>query len=128
MEEILFRGIILEGLLHRYKPNAAIVFSSLLFSLAHFNPWQGLVTFFAGLFLGWIYTRTRSLVPCMLIHFVNNAQGYLFDITSLYRKMSPGLLISVICVIIYLGCWVLDIKMKQPIDIVVLKDGDNPFI
>ncbi len=76
-EETLFRGIILRGLLARWKPWAAILMSAALFALMHFNPAQGPIAFGLGLVLGWVYVRTRSLGLCMLGHALNNASTFL---------------------------------------------------
>ncbi|HUR58448.1 MAG TPA: glutamate-5-semialdehyde dehydrogenase [Opitutaceae bacterium] len=76
-EEFLFRGLILRGLIGRWKPWAAIVISALLFALIHLNPAQMPVAFLLGLVLGWIYVHTRSLGLCMIGHAVNNTGAYL---------------------------------------------------
>lgn len=73
LEEILFRGIILHGLLKNYKAGISIAFSSLLFALIHGNMAQGLGAFLMGLFMGWLYWKTRSLYLPILLHFVNNS-------------------------------------------------------
>jgi membrane protease YdiL (CAAX protease family) len=75
LEEILFRGIILDGFLKRYSPGKAIVWSSLLFGLIHLNPWQFIAAFAIGLATGWMYWKSRSLLPCIIIHFVTNASA-----------------------------------------------------
>jgi membrane protease YdiL (CAAX protease family) len=72
LEEILFRGIILHGLLKNYSAGIAIAFSSLLFALIHGNVAQGLGAFLMGLFMGWIYWKTKSLYIPIILHFVNN--------------------------------------------------------
>lgn len=68
LEEILCRGIILKGLLKNYSPYKAILISAIFFSLIHLNPWQSIPAFFYGLFLGWIYFKTQSVVPGMVFH------------------------------------------------------------
>lgn len=72
MEELLMRGIILDGLLNQLKPKQAILFSAILFGLIHLNPWQFIPAFAIGLVLGWIYWQTKSLWPCIFIHVLNN--------------------------------------------------------
>lgn len=72
-EELLFRGLILRGFLKRYSVRKAILVSALLFGLIHMNPWQALGGGIIGVFLGWLYVRTGSLVPCIAAHAVNNA-------------------------------------------------------
>lgn len=71
-EEIIFRGVVLEGLLKKYDPKKAILFSAIIFSIIHLQPLQVISTFFIGLILGWIYLKTQSLWVCIGIHIVNN--------------------------------------------------------
>ncbi len=77
LEEALFRGIILDGFLTRYKPGKAIFWSAFLFGLFHLNPWQFIPGFLIGLLLGYIYLKTRSIIPVILVHIVNNSFSYL---------------------------------------------------
>ena len=72
LEELIFRGVILEGLLRNYGQWKAIIISSIVFGLAHFNPVQFISAGILGLFIGWIYSRTRSVLPGICIHFINN--------------------------------------------------------
>lgn len=67
-EEVLFRGLILRGLLSRFGAGSAVVLTALLFSLFHVNPWQFLGAFVLGLLFGWFYLALRSLVPCLIGH------------------------------------------------------------
>jgi membrane protease YdiL (CAAX protease family) len=76
LEEWIFRGIILDGLLRRYSPLKSIIFSSLLFGLVHLNPWQFVGALLIGLFSGWVFYRTGKLFLSVLIHFVNNLFAY----------------------------------------------------
>jgi len=76
-EEFVFRGLILRGLLGHWRPAAAVLFSTGLFALAHFNPAQAPVAALLGLLTGWLYVRTRSLGLCILAHALNNAASYL---------------------------------------------------
>ncbi len=72
LEEVIFRGVMLDGLLKNYSPQRAIIFSAMLFGAIHLNPWQFVSAFVMGLFLGWVYYRTRSLGLAVLIHATNN--------------------------------------------------------
>ena len=78
-EEWLCRGIVLKGLLKHYSPRKAIVWSSVMFSVLHFNPWQGALAFLLGLAFGWIYWRTGSLRYCVFMHAVNNGTAFLLS-------------------------------------------------
>ncbi len=77
LEELIFRGIILDGLLKSYSPAKSIFFSSLLFGLVHLNPWQFVTGFIIGIFSGWIYYRTKSLSFAIIIHAAANLSGFL---------------------------------------------------
>ncbi len=90
LEEILFRGIMLDGLLKRYSPAKAIIWSAVLFGIVHLNPAQSVGAFALGLPLGWLYYRTGSLLPCIALHFVNNAIGSLPLLTNDSLNMSDN--------------------------------------
>ncbi|BBA17505.1 CAAX amino terminal protease [Blattabacterium cuenoti STAT] len=73
-EEVLFRGIILNGMLkNNIHPIKAILFSSFLFGLTHMNPWQLVGGIIIGSFIGFIYFITSSIIDCILLHVFNNA-------------------------------------------------------
>lgn len=72
LEEMLFRGLILRSFLAQYQRSTAIGASALLFGVAHLNIYQLVTAFFLGLFLGWLYDRVRSLVPCIVLHATYN--------------------------------------------------------
>lgn len=76
MEEVLFRGILLESVRSKYNSGRAIVVSALMFGVIHFIPQQVVNAFVIGLILGFIYVRTDSLWPVIIIHALNNAMAY----------------------------------------------------
>lgn len=71
VEEFLFRGLILSNL-RPYGATTAVVASALLFGVMHQNVGQLFYATVAGLVLGYIYVKTESIWPCVLLHFVNN--------------------------------------------------------
>lgn len=72
IEEILFRGIILNGLAKRYSNKMAIITSSLIFGLVHFNVYQLCMAFLFGIFLALLYLKTHSIVLCIFAHVFHN--------------------------------------------------------
>ena len=68
VEEMLFRGVILRGFLQRYERSHAIWASAALFGLAHLNIYQFVAALLLGALSGWLYERSRSLVPCIALH------------------------------------------------------------
>lgn len=72
-EELVFReGVI--GYLRNHDVGrwTAIIASSILFALVHFNPAQIPTAFVAGILLGIVYIKSRSIVLTTIIHAVNN--------------------------------------------------------
>lgn len=80
LEELLFRGAITKALLQQYNPTKAILISALLFGVFHINPAQILPAFLIGILLSWTYYRTASLIPCMLMHILNNSLSVFLNI------------------------------------------------
>lgn len=72
-EEVLFRGVLLGGLSRRFGAIPGLLASSTLFGLAHPGILGFLGAFTFGLGEGLLFLRTRSLVPCIGVHVVNNA-------------------------------------------------------
>lgn len=91
LEEVLFRGIILDGFLKNYRPAKAIIWSGAIFGFIHLIPAQALNAAFIGMALGWMYYRTRSLGLCMFLHFVNNGLSSLTFLVEDKLEMSQNL-------------------------------------
>lgn len=78
-EEILIRGIILEGFLNKYKASTAIIVSSLIFGIIHLNIPQFINSTLLGLFLAIIYYKTKSLILCIVSHAFKQPICYCFN-------------------------------------------------
>lgn len=76
-EEFLFRGIVLRGLLFRYPKWRAILISALLFAFFHVNAYQIFGALATGLFLGWLYFRSKSIWPPVIAHASYNGIAWL---------------------------------------------------
>lgn len=72
LEEFVFRGVILGGLLKKYSSRTAILVSSILFGALHLNIFQFIIGFCLGLLIGYVYIKTHSICICMLIHVLND--------------------------------------------------------
>lgn len=69
VEEIAFRGILLERFAVKWRVGVAVVVAAVLFGILHADP-VGAGMF--GVVTGLLYLRTGSLWPGIIIHFVNN--------------------------------------------------------
>ena len=73
LEELLFRGAVTKVLLKKYSPGKAILISGLIFGIFHLNPAQMVGACFSGFLFAWIYYKTKSVIPGILIHILNNS-------------------------------------------------------
>lgn len=95
LEEIIFRGIIMKGLLNKgWQPWKAILLSSIVFGVVHGNPWQFLGAVLLGGVLGLVYYRTKSLLLPMLLHGFNNLCSCLMIIFSNNESFAEAFHIS----------------------------------
>ncbi len=104
LEEILFRGIILRSL-QRFGNLFAIAVSSCLFGLWHGNMSQAIPLIAASMILGLVAIRTDSVLPCIIIHALNNAVLTIFDLLGYYLTdaLLDSLYFMVVVVVILFG-------------------------
>jgi membrane protease YdiL (CAAX protease family) len=72
VEEVVFRGVLARSLAARFDPIIAVVASAAVFAVYHVLPIQMVPTFVLGLWLGILTVRSRSILPAMVTHFINN--------------------------------------------------------
>jgi len=126
VEELVFRGAVLRSLLE-WKPEkkwAMIALSALFFSLVHLNPAQMPHAFLIGLLLGWMYTRTGSIVPGVAYHWANNTAAYVMfhlyhNPESLQDIVGPGMRPAMLALLFSLCIFIpslfqLNLRMKKP--------------
>ena len=77
-EEILFRGVIANGLLSG-NPAKGIIISALLFALFHMNPAQTLPQFVLGCVFAVGYYKSQSIVVPIFAHFFSNLSALLLS-------------------------------------------------
>jgi membrane protease YdiL (CAAX protease family) len=72
VEEMLFRGVILNGFKENYSHKKAIIVSSLLFGIVHLNPWQLVTATLFGIASAWVCLKMKSLTLSRYMHLFNN--------------------------------------------------------
>lgn len=72
-EELAFRGFIFGGLVREKGKLRAVILTAIMFGISHGVLQQSIAASLMGIVLGWITLRTGSILPCILIHFTNNA-------------------------------------------------------
>ena len=123
LEELVFRKQIIDRL-GKYGEKHAIFFSALAFGLFHMNLFQFFYAFALGLLFAYVYTRTRRLRYCVIMHMIINFMGSvlaplllgLVDMDTLAAmetgtvttdqllQMVPGLIAYFCYALVYLGC------------------------
>ena len=109
-EEAAFRGIVLTVFLSKYTERKSIIFSSVGFGLMHLLNlatggelvWvlgQVVWAFIIGLFYGYVFVRTRSLLPPMIVHYLGNVfisslVGYIQTRASIEIQSLYGVILS----------------------------------
>ncbi|HKP11863.1 MAG TPA: CPBP family glutamic-type intramembrane protease [Blastocatellia bacterium] len=78
VEEIIYRGVLFSGLRKRFSAAATVAFVTLLFVGVHVPQYWGAWASIAGLVLlsltlTVVRATSKSLLPCIVIHFINNA-------------------------------------------------------
>ena len=76
-EELAFRGFLLSGFARTRRPWLAVGLSACAFGVVHIVPQQVFAATLAGLILGTIAWKGRSLWPCVLFHVLFNGQQVL---------------------------------------------------
>lgn len=107
LEELLFRGAVTRLLLTRYKPRKAVLISALMFGIFHLNPAQILPAFLIGLVLAQLYYRTKSLIPGILIHILNNSATVYLCIKYPHAKQFSDITSGVPYIMLVIGALIL---------------------
>lgn len=71
-EELVFRGLIGRGLIHRYGAWKGVLLTSVLFGIAHLWPPQVLATIPVAIVLHTLYLQTRTIWIPVMVHTCNN--------------------------------------------------------
>lgn len=86
MEEIMFRGILLNNIEGEVGSINAVFISGFCFSLYHGSVEQTVYQFIVGCLFGLIAVRSRSIAPTVIIHFINNALIIILLACGLYDE------------------------------------------
>lgn len=79
-EELLMRGYLLTGLQNKYGTITALLVTTILFAILHFNFVQTLSAVICGLIIGLLYIKTKSLFCCISAHVLYNSISYFTEI------------------------------------------------
>ena len=108
-EEIAFRGVILNLQIEKFSKITAVIVNGVIFGLFHLVNlvWgadlystllQVIYASCLGIGLAYLYMNTRSLIPCILIHYLLNSVGQIF-----YNGLFPNLFVESVFIIFGVG-------------------------
>ena len=85
-EELLFRGIIFNGIKSYLSWKPAMILTSVLFAVYHGNGVQGIYALIMSLFFIYLYEKSGNLLVPILMHSVSNITAYI--LTYVYGNIS----------------------------------------
>jgi membrane protease YdiL (CAAX protease family) len=90
VEEIFFRGFLFQGFRARYGWVTGILLSAAIFAVAHLDPVVLIPTFILGCLLAYVFHRSNSIWPGVILHFLVNSFGLLGAyFASNYQNLIP---------------------------------------
>ena len=83
-EELLFRGFLQQILEHKWNDTTkSILVTALVFAIIHMNAYWFIQIYFLGILLGFLAWKTKSVIPSLILHSVNNGLALTFAITDI---------------------------------------------
>lgn len=91
VEEIFFRGFLFQGFREKYGWITAMLLSAGIFAVAHLDLVVLIPTFILGCLLAYLYHRSNSIWPGIILHFLVNSFGLLGAyFASNYQNLIPA--------------------------------------
>ncbi|MFZ5516614.1 MAG: CPBP family intramembrane glutamic endopeptidase [Candidatus Zhuqueibacterota bacterium] len=78
VEEMMFRGFVQTGFENTFDITKAVMATSLIFAVVHFNPWWSIQVLVFGIVLGVMSWKSDSIIPSAIVHFINNGVALAF--------------------------------------------------
>ena len=80
-EEVLVRGVILRAFETRFRTRTVALATGLLFGAFHMSLSKFIPLSVMGVIMGWMAIRSRSLLPSVLFHLLNNGMAVVLTLT-----------------------------------------------
>ena len=121
-EELMFRGLLLNCCENGMGSIRAILVTGFCFSLFHASPEQTVYQFIAGCAFAFIAVRSGSILPSIVMHFINNALIVIFGACNLFDEAgnlamsnTAFIILTVFSAISFVGALVWLILDKTPL-------------
>ena len=109
VEEIVFRGILISRM--KWMPVwVSVLIQGMLFGLVHLNVFQGLYAFVAGILLGMVFIKFRSIIIVIAGHMAYNLTSVL--LAEYASETTSGMILALSAIVLPV-CAVLTIKRQK---------------
>jgi membrane protease YdiL (CAAX protease family) len=81
-EEMIFRGVVLSGVMRRVGPVPGILVTAAVFAAVHLDLWRFVPLAFLGIVLGYLAWQSRSVWPAVVAHALVNGFAYVVALAS----------------------------------------------
>ena len=81
LEELFYRGKLLNICLKKRKPEVCVLLISILFGISHMNLVQFMNAFCLGILCGLVYIKSKDIKAPIMIHLVNNLYSGISSLT-----------------------------------------------
>jgi membrane protease YdiL (CAAX protease family) len=88
-EELLFRGLVFRWLRQRLDFWPAAFVSAAVFGIAHGSADKAVIAGLLGLPLAWLFEKSRSLAPAILLHQTYNSLALLLTFAAIWLPAAP---------------------------------------
>lgn len=102
-EEFAFRGILM-GTLRKFGDAFAIIASAIVFGAMHGNIVQVPFAFILGLVFAFVDCKTNSILPSIIIHFINNFYAVMLDVLQSTGVFSDRVFMMIYFILIAVFC------------------------
>ncbi len=123
VEELIFRGLIFKRMSTYAKTSTAVIISSLIFAVYHFNVVQGIYAFLVGIIFAIVYDRYNNLLAPCLAHIAANGTSVFLSETGLYESIYSSVIMAIlftilsVVIFVYSFRWILKNVKKERINI-----------
>lgn len=111
-EEIFFRSLLLTSL-KKAKPITAVITVALCFALYHATATQFVYQFIFGALLCVLAIISKSVIPCIIAHFLNNFIIILFEYLKIKINLFNPLIIAVGCITLLIAVAFIIFTLKK---------------
>ncbi len=134
VEELIFRGVLYQGMKGHFSLWARVVICGLLFALMHQSIIQFIYPFILGCALSLIMEKTNNVLYCMMFHFANNFStltvGYIMEVCNFDFLSLPitwwFVLVSIVAAAAAVGIIFLAFKFVKSKKVEVEEVGQEP--